>query len=737
METLLPKQSIVLLGLGHTNSHVLRMWRMKPLADTQLVCVSNFPVATYSGMLPGVLAGQYSTDRMSIDLVRLCAASGARLIQGNVTGLDIAQQQLLFDDRPSLPFDILSVGIGSVPSKSGVELLDDTVLAIKPMQTFLERLISRIQSWREKASSKPFKVVVVGAGAGGVEITLCLPARLQSLLEDVPFRLTLVHSSSQILSGSLPGTASRITTILENRGVELRSNTRVKDVTNSQVTLDSNEVLDADLVLWATEASGPAILERLGLPLDERGFLRTQANLLSTSGSPVFAVGDAGTIEGNTSPKAGVYAVRQGPFLWDNLQRYLSGKPLRDYVPQEHFLKLLNTGDGRSVGEYMGLSFEGAWCWWLKNYIDERFMDMYQDYSPMPMTTGPRDESPAMMRCAGCGGKVSGSVLSRVLQRLDIPAHKNVLLGLDQPDDAAIIQTNQGNPVTVTVDFFAAPLDDPYLVGRIAALNSASDVFAVGAKPIAALASANLPVGNPRAQEQVLYELLQGSLEEFRQMGATLVGGHTIEGPRLTIGFTVLADQGSAAARTKGRLRQGDRLVLTKPVGTGVLLAAHMRAACRAEWMQVLLQSMLHSNEAAAQLLDRYDIAAVTDVTGFGLAGHLLEMLRATDVSAVIELESIPLLPGARELFQQGKESTLAPANRATETNIRIPEKKRALPEYSALFDPQTSGGLLLGIPEKYVDEVLQDLGQQSDLETAVVGHVVDNQSDLAGIQIV
>ena len=125
----------------------------------------------------------------------------------------------------------------------------------------------------------------------------------------------------------------------------------------------------------------------------------------------------------------------------------------------------------------------------------------------MPMTTGDRDESPDMMRCAGCGGKVSGSVLSRVLQRLDIPAHKNVLLGLDQPDDAAIIQTNQGNPVTVTVDFFAAPLDDPYLVGRIAALNSASDVFALGARPIAALASANLPVGNPRAQEQMLYEL--------------------------------------------------------------------------------------------------------------------------------------------------------------------------------------------------------------------------------------
>jgi NADH dehydrogenase FAD-containing subunit len=130
---------VVLLGIGHTNAHVLRMWRMQPIPNARLTCISNHPVATYSGMLPGVLAGQYPPEAMEIDLVRLCAAAGARLILGNVIGLDRERHELQFDDRPPLPFDVLSIGIGSVPTRAGLAAADDTLLPIKPMQTFLER----------------------------------------------------------------------------------------------------------------------------------------------------------------------------------------------------------------------------------------------------------------------------------------------------------------------------------------------------------------------------------------------------------------------------------------------------------------------------------------------------------------------------------------------------------------------------------------------------------------------
>ena len=179
---------------------------------------------------------------------------------------------------------------------------------------------------------------------------------------------------------------------------------------------------------------------------------------------------------------------------------------------------------------------------------------------------------------------------------------------------------------------------------------------------MAALAMATIPLGRPRAQEQLLYELLAGSLAEFRRMGTTLVGGHTIEGPQLALGFTVLADQGTAAPLIKGNLQLGDRLVLTKPLGTGTLLAAHMQAECQAPWMDLLLRSMVLSNQPASTLVEPCEIRGLTDVTGFGLAGHLLEMLRPSGRAAELRLDDLPLLDGFVELTKAGIESTLAPA---------------------------------------------------------------------------
>jgi selenide,water dikinase len=340
------------------------------------------------------------------------------------------------------------------------------------------------------------------------------------------------------------------------------------------------------------------------------------------------------------------------------------------------------------------------------------------------------------MRCAGCGGKVGGSVLHRVLSRLEIPPNDRVLVGLDKPDDAAVIATRDGQPVTVTTDFFTAPLDDPYLVGRIAALNAGSDIFAMGAKPHSALAMATIPVGKPPAQEQLLYELLAGSNRELSAMGATLVGGHTIEGPQITLGFTLLADT-PRQPRTKNLLRPGDLLVLTKPLGTGVLLAAQMRAECRAEWFGPLLESMLLSNQSAAETADQFDVRGMTDVTGFGLAGHLLEMLRAADIYAELRLDRIELLHGTADLIAAGVESTLAPANRAVEADISVPEALRQQPSYAALFDPQTSGGLLLGIAEKDAEAFCRSLVEQSDVPVAIVGHVVEAGHDRPRLAIV
>lgn len=718
MQESLPKHTIVLLGAGHTNAHIIKMWRIQPQPDTQLTCVSNFGSAAYSGMLPGTLAGQYDSSEMQIDLVRLCATSGVRLILAEVTGLDHENQKLLLADRPPLKYDVLSIGIGSVPA--GAPEASNTVLPIKPMQTFLIRLDERLTQLAESITDRPWRISVVGAGAAGIEIALCLNNRLRQLDGKPKYEIILVDRSSEILKGMPSRTRQLAEQALAAQGIKL------------QLGREADRTPPTDLVLWATSATSPPILSRFNLPTDDRGFLLINESLQSSAADTVFVVGDSGTYEKSPTPKAGVYAVRQGPVLWENLRRRLTDQPLLTWEPQPSFLSLINTGDDRAILTYKGFSIHARWCWKLKDRIDRRFMAMYQNYAPMmqpaPLPT-PTDEP---MYCGGCGCKVDGDLLSRVLHQLDNLSTPQVLVGLDQPDDVAVLQPTAGTAVAATADFFTTFLDDPHLMGRIAALNSLSDMHAKGAKSIGALALVAIPHGSPSQQEQYLLELLDGSLQELCRANVPLVGGHTIESFQSTIGFTILGEVDPTSMASKGRLNEGDHLVLTKPLGSGILLAGHMRAMCRSDWMEVLLESMLQSNQSAGQIARQMQLGAVTDVTGFGLAGHLLEMLRAGGLSAELSLGSIPLLPGSVELVKQGVESTLAPGNRAAESHLRCDESFYTDPRYATLFDPQTSGGLLMAVTEEQLNDLLVQLGKPA----TVIGQVTKNSSDRSLIQL-
>jgi pyridine nucleotide-disulfide oxidoreductase family protein len=371
---------VVLLGVGHTNAHVLREWRARPLPHARLFCVSDHDVATYSGMLSGVLAGEYPPDAMAINLRRFCDAAGAQLEIAQVTGLNVPDRQLVFADRPPLGFDVLSIGVGSVPSWQGVDCVDSSqVVQVKPMQTFLARLHARLRAAIVARGTVPLRIVTVGGGAGGVEVTLCLPAYLRAELgANARFEHTIVCGGPDILPGSARGTVERVTRIYQRRGVEIIRSRLVTRVDGAGITLDDGARMEADVVLWATGAAAPPVLSRMGLPTDAGGFLLTKDTLQSTGSASVFAVGDTGSIDGVPTPKAGVYAVRQGPVLWSNLQRMMSTAPLRRYAPQRTFLRLVNTGDGRAIGEWRGISFEGVWCRRLKDIIDRGFVGRYR-----------------------------------------------------------------------------------------------------------------------------------------------------------------------------------------------------------------------------------------------------------------------------------------------------------------------------------------------------------------------
>ena len=371
------KFRIVLLGIGHTNAHVLDMWRREPLPGARLVCVSSFAAATYSGMLPGTLSGQYPPGRLEVDLRSLAYAARAELVVEPALSVDMESRTVRFEKHESLPFDVLSVGAGSVPSRAGIDASEDSWVPIKPMQTFLMRLDERLQELGRQ-DREELRILVIGGGVGGIEISLCLPAYLGRVAGGTPYAISIVDAGDRIGGGLSPRARHRVESVVAARGVEVVTGTRVTRVDDGAVVCADGRRLFADLVVLAAGAAPPPVVDNMTLPKDPRGFLLTRDTLQSTGPANVFAVGDSGTVADAGTPKAGVYAVRQGPVLWNNIGALARDEPLTPYEPQHDFLRLLNTGDGKALMDYKGWSAHAHWCWRFKDYLDSRFMERFR-----------------------------------------------------------------------------------------------------------------------------------------------------------------------------------------------------------------------------------------------------------------------------------------------------------------------------------------------------------------------
>jgi len=326
-------------------------------------------------------------------------------------------------------------------------------------------------------------------------------------------------------------------------------------------------------------------------------------------------------------------------------------------------------------------------------------------------------------RCGGCGAKIGGTILSRVLERLNPVQRDDVLVGLHPADDAAVTRVPPGCVHVQTVDFFRSFISDPYLFGRIAANHSLSDIFAMGATPQTALAIAVVPPGLEAKMEEELFQMMTGAVEVLNEHDTALAGGHTAEGAELSLGLVVNGVADPERLLRKGGARIGDQLILTKPLGTGTIFAAEMRGRAKGAWVEAALTSMLRSNRAAAQCFLRHQTRACTDVTGFGLLGHLVEMLASSPgVGATLQLDAVPVLAGALETIRAGIFSSLQTQNLRVRRAIRNAEDAAKYERYPILFDPQTAGGLLASVPAANAPACLAELKQLGCAEAAIIG---------------
>jgi selenide,water dikinase len=733
-------KDLVLVGGGHSHVTVLKRFGMDPMPGVRLTLICRDVHTPYSGMLPGLIAGHYDFDDAHIDLGPLSRFAGARLLHAEATGLDLSQRLVLCKARPPVPFDVLSINIGSSPRLSHVPGATDHVVPVKPINNFVARWESLRQ--RVSASSEKMRIAVVGAGAGGVEITLAVQFALRNMLvacgrPELEPEFHVFTGKSGILPTHNRKTRQTFLRVFEERQIHVHSSHLVKEFRNGALICDDGESLAVDEVLWVTQAGAAEWLRDTGLALDDSGFVRVADTLQSSSHPGVFAAGDVASVVGYPREKAGVFAVRQGPPLDANLRRALRGRPLEPFRPQKRFLSIISTGDRYAVASRGNWTIKGARVWSWKDWIDRRFMDKYNVLPEMDAVNAQRvaegvagpevlhEIRSLAMRCSGCGAKVGSSVLRRVLDRLQVKQRDDILIGLDAPDDAAVFEVPAGKLLVQTVDAFRAIVDDPYVFGKITAHHCLGDVFAMGAEPHSVLAVATLPHGIESKTEATLDELLQGVLEVLEESGAVLVGGHTSEGAELSLGLAVNGLVDRERILRKSGMRAGDQLILTKPLGTGTLFAADMRRRAKAKWISAAIDSMLVSNRESAACLIRHGATACTDVTGFGLLGHLVEMTRASSMGARLQLDALPVLDGAAETIAMGILSSLQPQNVRLRRSIDNVSSVSESPLYPIIFDPQTSGGMLASIPPERVEECMKELRKRGYDRAVIVGEVV------------
>ena len=709
---------LVLAGGGHTHALVLRRWAMNPkLKPAGMITLVNKASTTiYSGMFPGVLAGKYKIDEILIDLRNLAAKAGVSFVKAEIEGIDSKKKKLLLAGRPEIEYSLLSFNIGSQTNlKSGFLKEGDENLAV-PIKPFSEsyNFIVDQDIHKDNSFAKPF--VVNGDGLAGIEIVFSLRKRW-------PRRSIILKVKSQRkLSKNI---------LRELKELRIDITEKNQSISYPQLICTGNKSFE-----WIKDS---------GLPIDKNGRILTKKTLQVFNYPELFAVGDCGVIKDHPRPASGVWAVRSSKPLAKNLESMSKGLKLKEWKPQRKAIQLLDINFINNKSKafiFWGELIIGPFGFLsrLKESIDKEFISKFYLIKDRDSVMFAEED---MIKCRGCAAKLAYNPLRSALKKLD-------LIETSTDDSIDIAKLHSGKTLIQSVDGFPSLISDPWLNGRLLAFHSCSDIWACGGAVISAQSVVNLPSLPNNLQKELLYQVLEGIKSALAIQGAKLIGGHTLESRKMLEDPFALGIESSLTVNgiiedkkyfwSKGGIKNGDHILISRSLGTGIIFSAFMNGQVKPYVIDSVLKEMNKSQHDIINYINQLIninphsriINACTDITGFGLLGHLSEMLESTNkdqlkmnlepLKIILELDHIPVYEGVKELLDKGFESTLSPANEIFLKNIEGDKNLRfelISQEFTSdssfyntmlkiLIDPQTCGPLVVSCPSTYSEKLIK-----------------------------
>ncbi|MDI9335874.1 MAG: selenide, water dikinase SelD [Gammaproteobacteria bacterium] len=726
---------LILAGAGHSNLFIAHYFFKNPCQGLRITLINPDSEVFYSGMLSGAIVGNYSLEDCQIDLRQFCQSIHCRFLQARITHIDTEEKILMCAGYPEVHYDILAINIATASPLPSENIPFSA--SVKPLANFYrvwQDTIKRIQQTTERR----FKLAIVGGGLGSIEMTLALLHSVERKGLAGQLECWLFTEQPSLV----PHFSKRVQSILTQELLKKQ----VHICTQHKMVVDgSGQILDHqggtwqfDQTFWAYSGKPEAWLAQTGLALTPSGYIWVDNYLRSIAQPSVFALGDIAEMVHYNLPKSGVYAVRMGQHTAKNIENLLLKKYLLPYKPQKRSLLIIPIDQKKALAMYgKGVLGTGAWAWHWKRDLDRRYLTKLKPWlqsvpmaikRPRVLPNEPHEEWLELQKplCGGCSAKVSAEVLFRTLQP-DTQLQGETSFSTIIPDDAAVISLPPGHYLIQSVDYLPILFDDPYIFGQIATIHALNDLYAMGATPHSAQSIISLPRGFGDKQHHELKHLLLGIQKSLNQANCRLLGGHTSLSEAVAVGLVVngLLPIDKQNIWWKNQLQLGDILILTKPLGSGLLLAANMRGFCKGYWLTQLINTLLISHQPAVAIGQELGIHAATDVSGFGLAGHLLEM--SQNFSIRLDLAELRLYEGVEFCLQQGLLSSLHTANRT----YALPHLAGVLSDAKLpiLFDPQTAGGLVMSVPRSQADACLHRLKTSVYPQAHIIGEVIALQN--------